>query len=540
MSLLQMICVMRWTTTRDRDIREAIRASRKRRGVAEQVPGDEDGNDSTQIGSNAQNTTGRNRTPRGSNTIPPAPTTHAAKIVLIPSGDSMQNFNKKDRVPNTIIGALLKHHYPQIVYDTTERPPKYVAATKWRHWCMKGPQDNTCVDRVRSDFLARYRWPDDASPEQKDKFMKTLDACCAKLTTQEIYDLRIYAVVAYKTEIMNEITEFEDAKLIHLDAHEYREVPFSWINIDAWNELSIWWGSEEFKAMSALKRAARLSRPESVNCGGSSSVTRTQQCLEETYGRPFSLIEGFAVHMGASKQAVAQGEGNELPPLANDRAQEHLDKYRDAMKEAHGENIPWVKVPLDPQVMYKCTGRKPHGKFAIADGAIDSSQFMRQGCPDAPPPQIDLASLFQNPVPPTSEPDIMDNNSVNATMRHMSGTPSGHVGQQPPPNIYRQQGGTDINSVNGAPRQMNGNSYEHLTGQAFQMPYQQDGTRNNSGSVDLQRMDGSTFRYLARQNTFQLESMQPSIRDQGTPTTNYHSSHMRDNDTTDNGGNVFF
>jgi hypothetical protein len=30
-----------------------------------------------------------------------------------------------------------------------------------------------------------------------------------------------------------------------------------------------------------------------------------------------------------------------------------------------------------------------------------------------------------------------------------------------------------------------------------------DGTRNNSGSVDLQRMDESTFRYLARQNTFQ-------------------------------------
>ena len=30
------------------------------------------------------------------------------------------------------------------------------------------------------------------------------------------------------------------------------------------------------------------------------------------------------MHMGASKQAVAQGEGNELPPLANDCAQEHL------------------------------------------------------------------------------------------------------------------------------------------------------------------------------------------------------------------------
>ena len=30
-----------------------------------------------------------------------------------------------------------------------------------------------------------------------------------------------------------------------------------------------------------------------------------------------------------------------------------------------------------------------------------------------------------------------------------------------------------------------------------------DGSGNNSASVDLQRMDGSTFRYSARQNTFQ-------------------------------------
>jgi hypothetical protein len=30
-----------------------------------------------------------------------------------------------------------------------------------------------------------------------------------------------YAVVAYQTEIIQEITEFEEAMLIHLDAHEY-------------------------------------------------------------------------------------------------------------------------------------------------------------------------------------------------------------------------------------------------------------------------------------------------------------------------------
>ncbi|KAG2576368.1 hypothetical protein PVAP13_6NG039015 [Panicum virgatum] len=167
-------------------------------------------------------------------------------------------------------------------------------------------------------------------------------------------------------------------------------------------------------------------------------------------------------------------------------------------------------------------------------------------------PPINLALFSPSSVPARPPPGIMDNNSVNATIRHMSGTPSGHVGQQSPPNIYRRQGGMDINSVNVVPHQMNGNSYGHVTGQAFPMPYQQDGSGNNSASVDLQRMDGSTFRYSARQNTFQPESMQrsstnvlermwgSSIRDQGTPTTNYHSSHMRDRDTTDNGGDDFF
>lgn len=33
-----------------------------------------------------------------------------------------------------------------------------------------------------------------------------------------------------------------------------------------------------------------------------------------------------------------------------------------------------LRAPLDAQVMYECTGRKAHGKFAMADGAIDSSE----------------------------------------------------------------------------------------------------------------------------------------------------------------------
>jgi len=78
----------------------AVRASRKRRGVPEQQE-DEDllnlnaecdeeteaGADFTLPGSHVQTTSGRIWTPRGPNSIPPAPPSHAAKTVLIPSGD---------------------------------------------------------------------------------------------------------------------------------------------------------------------------------------------------------------------------------------------------------------------------------------------------------------------------------------------------------------------------------------------------------------------------------------------------------------------
>ncbi|KAG2588678.1 hypothetical protein PVAP13_5NG125081 [Panicum virgatum] len=80
--------------------------------------------------------------------------------------------------------------------------------------------------------------------------------------------------------------------------------------------------------------------------------------------------------MGASKDAVAQGEGNELPPIPNERAQNHLDNYGDGMKNTYGPEVQWVRGPFDAQVMYNNTGRKPHGKFAIADGAIDSSTII--------------------------------------------------------------------------------------------------------------------------------------------------------------------
>lgn len=44
------------------------------------------------------------------------------------------------------------------------------------------------------------------------------------------------------------------------------------------------------------------------------------------------------------------------------------------MRQVHGEDVEWVRAPFDAQVMYDSTGRKPHGKFAIADGAVDSSE----------------------------------------------------------------------------------------------------------------------------------------------------------------------
>uniref|UniRef100_A0A0E0ERS9 Uncharacterized protein n=1 Tax=Oryza meridionalis TaxID=40149 RepID=A0A0E0ERS9_9ORYZ len=203
---------------------------------------------------------------------------------------------------------------------------------------MKGPQDDTCAHKVRSDFMARYKWPDD-QPDLKEKWIKTLEKCCEKLATQEIYQERIY-------------------------------------------------------------------------------------------GMSFSMIEAYAVHMGASKQAVAEGQGNDLPPIPDERAQENLDKYRDGMQAAHGPNVIWARAPLDAHVMYECPGRKAHGKFAMADGAIDSSEYMMNGSASTPPPQINLAALFPSHSSPTTQQGDMGNNSENVVLQRVDGSTYGYSSQQ--------------------------------------------------------------------------------------------------------------
>jgi hypothetical protein len=114
----------------------------------------------------------------------------------------------------------------------------------------------------------------------KDKWMKTLENCCAKLTTQQIYQLRIYDVMAYHAEVLHRAIKFDEAKVIHMESNEYRRVPFgTWVNTEPWFKLSDQWGSRQFKNISAVKRNARLSKPDAVNRGGSRSIARTQQCL---------------------------------------------------------------------------------------------------------------------------------------------------------------------------------------------------------------------------------------------------------------------
>jgi len=56
------------------------------------------------------------------------------------------------------------------------------------------------------------------------------------------------------------------------------------------------------------------------------------------------------------------------------------------MKNTYGPEVQWVRGPFDAHVMYNNTGRKPHGKFDIADGAIDSStiQFSTTAHPSQP------------------------------------------------------------------------------------------------------------------------------------------------------------
>ncbi|KAM0893013.1 hypothetical protein ACQ4PT_025374 [Festuca glaucescens] len=162
-------------------------------------------------------------------------------------------FSRKSRMPNTVLGALLRYHYPQKVYDKTSQPPADVPATKWQHWYMKGELGDTMADRVKNDFK------------------------------------------------------------------------------------------------------------------------------EDKYGRPFGVLEGYAIHAGASREEVANLENKDMPEITNTRAQEYMEQYHDAMIERNGKDVDWLHGPFDPQVMYESTGGKPHGRFAVGDGAFDS-ESVRLNC----------------------------------------------------------------------------------------------------------------------------------------------------------------
>ncbi|XP_044335755.1 uncharacterized protein [Triticum aestivum] len=75
--------------------------------------------------------------------------------------------------------------------------------------------------------------------------------------------------------------------------------------------------------------------------------------------------------------------------ISSQKAQKRLDDYSTGMKEAYPEN--WQDIELDERVLYNTSGGMPHGRVAIASGAVKKADVLSAARATNLKPSISIA-----------------------------------------------------------------------------------------------------------------------------------------------------
>ncbi|XP_037446003.1 uncharacterized protein LOC119315490 [Triticum dicoccoides] len=75
--------------------------------------------------------------------------------------------------------------------------------------------------------------------------------------------------------------------------------------------------------------------------------------------------------------------------ISSQKAQKRLDDYSTGMKEAYPEN--WQDIDLDERVLYNTLGGMPHGRVAIASGAVKKADVLSAARATNLKPSISIA-----------------------------------------------------------------------------------------------------------------------------------------------------
>lgn len=114
----------------------------------------------------------------------------------------------------------------------------------------------------------------------------------------------------------------------------------------------------------------RLSKPGLHRYGPEGHVRKEQRLEAETGVRPTF----FEVYLKARK-----GTDPDRPEqLIDEGAMEKMAKYAEYFKRSHGDDVDFLKEPLDVAVAYDAGGGLPHGRIGLGDGYVDREAYSRR------------------------------------------------------------------------------------------------------------------------------------------------------------------
>ena len=315
------------------------------------------------------------------------------KVQLEPNGETQ--FKYLGGIPNgykygSRLGVILKREYPGLVkYMDNSGVTRSRPALEWEDYYLVHDDEGVSnADRVKQEFWRCFEVAE-ANRVEADRI---LESYARRKVKDILYQARVDAVKIYYDDQGEEL----DDKLAcarELTLEQYLASRVDWFSPTVWPHICSYWCSKEFKEARRRAQKSRLqSEDVAQNRGGSRPFTECRQFLEHKFGpEKATIMNTYAVMKSGMKNLDENGNSG---AISSQKAQKRLDDYSTGMKEAYPEN--WQDIDLDERVLYNTSGGMPHGRVAIASGAVKKAAVLSAARATNLKPSISIA--YQNAI----------------------------------------------------------------------------------------------------------------------------------------------
>ncbi|KAL5647207.1 hypothetical protein ACJX0J_041562, partial [Zea mays] len=317
---------------------------------------------------------------RGPASLPKRPILRDRRPLIRPDGERswmvLETAGGHGRNPNGILGLLCREHFPGLVEYAGVTSPAYT----FDHYAVApdavdrdGRQFNNKAERVKQELWDFFRC--DAGYEARADVVST--TCCKKLVVDMHYEARIQAIVTYHGSVLGEKVNKKDARTMSLTPDQYLQMIPHWcaVHPECWEQMVQRWCSAEWDEAHNASRERRLLMQGPSHHQGSRSLGKYAEAWSAAHGgAPCSTFSAYAMaHKGKATSDVTYNPDDGPEAYTNPAIHSRLSEYTAMAKEVHGPDYDPRTEDIDGDVLMRVGGGKRHGRYWIADGAIDSS-----------------------------------------------------------------------------------------------------------------------------------------------------------------------